>query len=226
MILSTISCFCTVSSEPLKEPSPEPVREPSPSPEPPREPSPQPPTPSPEPVREPTPSPSPEPIREPSPEPEPLREPSPEPLREPSPEPVFSDAEEEEEDIPIADDQDEEEGQHTRTGGKDRKPPAGAKAVVLPEAMKHTEPGMEEEIDFRKKLKEAKASKIDTKAAFPQAKPKGAQIDFRDVLRRATGPEKKEFKSGSKAQLDFRDLLRVSVCVYTTGLMHHIVVSL
>lgn len=71
---------------------------------------------------------------------------------------------------------------------------------------------MEEEIDFRKKLKEAKESKINTKAAFPQAKPQGAQVDFRDVLRRASGaPEKKEFKSGSKAQLDFRDLLRVRI---------------
>ena len=80
--------------------------------------------------------------------------------------------------------------------------------------MKHMEPGMEEEIDFRKKLKEAKESKINTKAAFPQAKPKGAQVDFRDVLRRAGGPEKKDFKSGSKAQLDFRDLLKVRMHVW------------
>ena len=58
--------------------------------------------------------------------------------------------------------------------------------------------------------------KIDTRAAFPQAKPKGEQKDFRDVLKNKVTVERKMYSSGGRAQSDFREHLKkrtVSVCV-------------
>ena len=74
---------------------------------------------------------------------------------------------------------------------------------------KDAEPGLEEDKDFRKKLRETKDSKINTRASFPEVRGRGAQIDFRDVLRSSGGPEKKKFKTGSQAQMDFRTVLKV-----------------
>jgi hypothetical protein len=62
--------------------------------------------------------------------------------------------------------------------------------------------------DFRKKLQKTSATKIDTRAAFPQARPKGDQVDFRNVLKRSTGPERKMYKSGGAVQTDFRGSLK------------------
>jgi len=62
--------------------------------------------------------------------------------------------------------------------------------------------------DFRAKLQRTTESKIDTKAAFPSQKTAGAQVDFRNVLKKTSGPEKKVVKSGSATQTDFRTNLR------------------
>ena len=62
--------------------------------------------------------------------------------------------------------------------------------------------------DFRAKLQRTTESKIDTKAAFPSQKMAGAQMDFRNVLKKTSGPEKKVIKSGSATQTDFRTNLR------------------
>ena len=70
------------------------------------------------------------------------------------------------------------------------------------------EPGLEENKDFRTKLRKAEDTKIDTKAAFPNQKQKAEQVDFRNVLRKTTGPEKKSFQV---EQLDFRTNLKPKV---------------
>ena len=62
--------------------------------------------------------------------------------------------------------------------------------------------------DFRTKLQKAKKTKIDTTAAFPQAKAKVEQIDFRNVLKKKVTTEKKVYASGSRAQTDFRGSLK------------------
>ena len=62
--------------------------------------------------------------------------------------------------------------------------------------------------DFRTKLQRTAATKINTAAAFPQAKTGGAQVDFRNVLKKSTGPEKKVIKTGGSAQTDFRGSLK------------------
>lgn len=71
------------------------------------------------------------------------------------------------------------------------------------------EPGLEEDKDFRRKLKKATDSKINTAAAFPSQKAKVEQVDFRNVLRKTEGPGKKQFKSGE--QVDFRSQLKPKV---------------
>lgn len=70
---------------------------------------------------------------------------------------------------------------------------------------------MEEDKDFRKKLRRTEDSNINTAAAFPTRRAAPEQVDFRNLLRKSTGPEKKDFKSGSKAQLDFRTNLKPKV---------------
>ena len=71
--------------------------------------------------------------------------------------------------------------------------------------------------DFRTKLHKAENTKVNTKAAFPQAKPRGEQVDFRTVLKRSGGPERKQFRSGGSAQTDFRDSLKRKPKVYRGG---------
>ena len=46
------------------------------------------------------------------------------------------------------------------------------------------------------------------RAAFPQAKGKGEQVDFRNVLKTRVSVERKSYASGSTAQSDFRDSLK------------------
>jgi hypothetical protein len=72
--------------------------------------------------------------------------------------------------------------------------------------MTHTEPGLEEDLDFRKKLRKATNTKIDTSAAFPSQQAKAEQVDFRNVLKKTEGPAKKKFISGE--QVDFRTNLK------------------
>ena len=79
------------------------------------------------------------------------------------------------------------------------------------DAFSNTEPGLEEDKDFRKKLRRTENSKIDTKAAFPSTKGKAEQVDFRNLLKKSDGPGKKDIKSGSKAQVDFRANLKSKV---------------
>ena len=74
------------------------------------------------------------------------------------------------------------------------------------EVLSHKEEGIDG--DFRKKLRKAEETKIDTTKAFPQARTKGEQVDFRNVLRKSTGPERKDIKTGASAQSDFRSSLK------------------
>lgn len=83
--------------------------------------------------------------------------------------------------------------------------------IKLEEQFREVEPGLGEELDFRKKLHRAKEAKIDTAAAFPQSKGKGEQVDFRNVLRKTEGLDKKTFKAGSGVQVDFRNNLKNAV---------------
>lgn len=76
------------------------------------------------------------------------------------------------------------------------------------DVLQEVEPGLEENKDFRTKLHKAGDTKIDTKAAFPTQKKKVEQVDFRNVLRKTTGPEKKSFKV---EQVDFRTNLKAKV---------------
>ena len=78
-----------------------------------------------------------------------------------------------------------------------------------PPMMEKEEPGVEGG-DFRTKLRQA-GTKINTRAAFPEAKAKGEQVDFRTVLKKSTGPEKKRFRS---EQQDFRGSLKRKVGVW------------
>lgn len=84
---------------------------------------------------------------------------------------------------------------------------AAQKSIPI-EVLQEVEPGLEENKDFRKKLHKTGETKIDTKAAFPSQKSKAEQIDFRNVLKKATGPEKKSFKV---EQVDFRNNLKPRV---------------
>ena len=76
------------------------------------------------------------------------------------------------------------------------------------DVLQEVEPGLEESKDFRTKLRKAENTKIDTKAAFPSQKSRAEQVDFRNVLRKTTGPEKKSFKV---EQIDFREKLKPKV---------------
>ena len=76
--------------------------------------------------------------------------------------------------------------------------------------------------DFRRKLQKATATKIDTRAAFPQARPKGEQVDFRNVLKKTTGPERKVYKSGGAVQTDFRAGLKKAPKVSREGNHIHV----
>ena len=74
--------------------------------------------------------------------------------------------------------------------------------------LQEVEPGLEENKDFRTKLRKAENTKIDTKAAFPSKKKEAEQVDFRNLLRKTTGPEKKSFKV---EQVDFREKIKAKV---------------
>ena len=76
------------------------------------------------------------------------------------------------------------------------------------DVLQEVEPGLEENKDFRTKLRKTEDATIDTKAAFPSQKAKAEQVDFRNVLKKATGPEKKTFKV---EQVDFRGKLKPKV---------------
>lgn len=95
------------------------------------------------------------------------------------------------------------------------------------DVLQEVEPGLEENKDFRTKLRKADDAKIDTTAAFPSQKKNPEQVDFRNVLRKTTGPEKKSFKV---EQVDFRenikrkvgvDLKKTSIC--SNEFMYHYV---
>ena len=100
---------------------------------------------------------------------------------------------------------------HDYSGGRTSYDPSkiGVSASLPLEALGEKEEGIDG--DFRKKLRKAGNTKIDTTKAFPQAKGKGEQVDFRNVLRKTSGPEKKQFRSGSSAQSDFRSSLKAHV---------------
>ncbi len=98
---------------------------------------------------------------------------------------------------------------HQYRGGRSAYDPSkvGVKTSLPIEVLAKKEDGIDG--DFRKKLRKAEETKIDTTKAFPQAKPKGEQVDFRNVLRKKVGGvEKKEVKSGARAQNDFRSSLK------------------
>ena len=78
------------------------------------------------------------------------------------------------------------------------------------DVLQEVEPGLEENKDFRTKLRKADDAKIDTTAAFPSQKKNPEQVDFRNVLRKTTGPEKKSFKV---EQVDFRENIKRKVGV-------------
>ena len=123
-----------------------------------------------------------------------------------------------------SDEDDEEEGAHRRSSyDKDdervqyrqtKQVGDGPKAVGgLPsDVLAKQEEGIEG--DFRKKLQKTSETKIDTRAAFPQARTKGEQLDFRNVLKKTKGPERKMFKTGGHAQLDFRGNLKKQVSLF------------
>ena len=69
--------------------------------------------------------------------------------------------------------------------------------------------------DFRQKLQKANNTKIDTTREFPQAKPKGEQVDFRNVLKKKEVAAAKVDTSAAfpqakpkGEQVDFRNVLR------------------
>ncbi len=97
---------------------------------------------------------------------------------------------------------------HQYRGGRSTYDPSkvGTKTSLPLNVLAKKEDGIDG--DFRKKLRKADETKIDTTKAFPQAKPKGEQVDFRNVLRKTTGPEKKNIKTGARAQDDFRGSLK------------------
>ena len=101
-----------------------------------------------------------------------------------------------------------EKDTHQYCGGWSSYDPSkvGVKTSLPIEVLTKKEEGIDG--DFRKKLRKAEATKIDTTKAFPQAKPKGEQVDFRNVLRKAAGPETKRIKTGAAAQSDFRGSLK------------------
>ena len=151
-----------------------------------------------------------------------VRESTPEPPKEPTPEPEEDEAGDDEEDEVSEgeeyEDEDEEESDedrdlshkdtHEYSGGRSSYDPSrvGVKTSLPQDVLAEKEEGIDG--DFRKKLRKAGKTKIDTTKAFPQARPKGEQVDFRNVLRKTAGPERKVFKSGSSAQSDFRSSLR------------------
>ena len=96
-------------------------------------------------------------------------------------------------------------------------PVAAAKTVVPPDVLNMKEEGVDGG-DFRRKLQKASNTNINTTSAFPQAKAKGEQVDFRNVLRKSgeTSSVKKSVDTTAafpqaKAkgeQVDFRKVLR------------------
>ena len=186
--------------EDTRSPTPPPPRDPTPPP--PREPTPPPPRePTPPPPREPTPEPTPEPVEE---EEEEVVEEEvvdgemEEEEEEEQEEEQEEEEEEEEEEEPVEgvkvsyDDSDEEDrsgrvfspSSSRQTQDKPSKAAAPAKNVVPMDVLTKKEEGIEGG-DFRKRLQKASNTKISTTSAFPQAKPKGEQVDFRNVLRKA-----------------------------------------
>lgn len=93
-------------------------------------------------------------------------------------------------------------------GGRSTYDPSkvGVKTSLPTEVLAKKEEGIDG--DFRKKLHKAEDAKIDTTKAFPQAQTKGEQVDFRNVLRKSAGPERKVIKTGAAAQNDFRGSLK------------------
>ena len=87
------------------------------------------------------------------------------------------------------------------------------------DVLQKVEPGLEENKDFRTKLRKADDAKIDTKAAFPSQKKNAEQLDFRNVLRKTAGPEKKAFKV---EQVDFREKIKRKVGI-SLNIEHYIV---
>lgn len=121
--------------------------------------------------------------------------------------------EEEEEEEEYYEDDEDEELRQLEEKYPESSSPRKPTTEPLPDAFAIIEPGMEEEKDFRKKLRRTEDSKIDTKAAFPSTKKGAEQIDFRNLLKKSDGPGKKDIKSGSKAQVDFRTNLRSKVSI-------------
>lgn len=83
------------------------------------------------------------------------------------------------------------------------------------EVLKAAEPGLEGG-DFRQKLRKARDTKINTAAAFPEAKANPEQVDFRNILKKtSSGTERKDTKGGSiEEQPDFKGNLKKSkVCI-------------
>lgn len=102
----------------------------------------------------------------------------------------------------------------------------GVKTSLPQELLNEKEEGIDG--DFRKKLHKAGEAKIDTTKAFPQAKPKGEQVDFRNVLRKTDKPEKKVFKSGGMLQGDFRSSLKSAVSdiiLFVMRLMNNVITT-
>ena len=80
------------------------------------------------------------------------------------------------------------------------------------EVLKAAEPGLEGG-DFRRKLRKARDTKINTAAAFPEAKANPEQVDFRNVLKKVSASDKRDVKGGSEEQADFRSLKKSKVCL-------------
>ena len=126
-----------------------------------------------------------------------------------------AESEEEEEESGSEEESGEEEGsedgdesedgeRHSHDSKQQPAAPTGKSGLPM-DVLQKAEPGLEGG-DFRKKLKVAD-SNIDTRAAFPEKKAKAEQVDFRNLLKKSGGPEKKPIKSGGRAQADFRSNL-------------------
>lgn len=79
------------------------------------------------------------------------------------------------------------------------------------DVLKAAEPGLEGS-DFRQKLRKAKDTKINTAAAFPEAKATAEQVDFRNILKKTPGVEKKGSRTGEE-QAGFKTHLKKKVCL-------------
>ena len=136
---------------------------------------------------------------------------------------VDEDDDEDDDEEELSDDEDREISlnhaeQHQYNAGRSAQTDVAATLDVFTKKEQGVDDG-----DFRKKLQKAGNTKINTAAAFPQARPKGEQVDFRNVLKKTPSKENEVGSKSAKVintkaafpqarpkgeQVDFRNVLR------------------